>query len=62
MPFNGPFPEGALPCDAYPRRAQNGEDLFEIDTLAAAVLILVGWSRGEDVSHPTGPIQPHELL
>jgi hypothetical protein len=39
-----------------------GEDPLEIDILAAAVPVLVGWSRGEDVSRLTGPIPPHEMV
>jgi hypothetical protein len=35
-----------------------GEEPLEIDIHAAAVPVLVGWSRGEDVSRLTGPVPP----
>ncbi|HEU0175970.1 MAG TPA: hypothetical protein VFV58_17030 [Blastocatellia bacterium] len=39
-----------------------GEESLEIDTRAAAVPVLVGWSRGEDVSRLNGPIPPYETI
>ncbi len=35
-----------------------GEEPLEIDIHAAAVQVLVGWSRGEDVSRLAGPVPP----
>ena len=35
-----------------------GEKLLEIDIHAGAVPVLVGWSRGEDVSRLAGPVPP----
>jgi len=35
-----------------------GEEPLEIDILAAAIPVLVGWSRGEDVSRLAGPVPP----
>ncbi|HZF40681.1 MAG TPA: hypothetical protein VE715_17800, partial [Blastocatellia bacterium] len=37
-------------------------DPLEIDILAAAAPVLVGWSGGEDVSRLTGPIPPPETI
>jgi hypothetical protein len=39
-----------------------GEHPIEIDILAAAVPVLVGWSGGEDVSRLTGPIPLPESI
>jgi hypothetical protein len=39
-----------------------GEEPLEIDTLAEAIPVLVGWSRGEDVSRLAGPIPPYETI
>ncbi len=39
-----------------------GEEPLEIDIPAASVRVLVGWSRGEDVSHLTGPYPLPETL
>jgi hypothetical protein len=39
-----------------------GEEPLEIDTLAEAVPVLVGWSRGQDVSRLAGPIPPYETI
>jgi hypothetical protein len=39
-----------------------GEEPLEIDTLAEAVPVLVGWSRGQNVSQLAGPIPPYETI
>jgi hypothetical protein len=39
-----------------------GEEPLKIDTLAEAVPVLIGWSRGEDVSRLAGPIPPYETI
>jgi hypothetical protein len=39
-----------------------GVDPIEIDILAAAVPVLAGWSRGEDVSRLNGPIPVPESI
>jgi hypothetical protein len=39
-----------------------GEEQLEIDIPASAVPVLVGWSRGEDVSRLTGPFPLPETL
>jgi hypothetical protein len=39
-----------------------GEEPLEIDTRAEAVPVLVGWSRGQDVTRLAGPIPPYETI
>ena len=44
------------------RIENQGEEPLEVDIPTPAVPVLVGWSRGEDVSRLTGPFPLPETL